>query len=137
MAYRKDWGQPQAGPQGFARTMKVFGRGVNLATTDINLTGNIVGCFMVPAGFTLVSGVGNFPAMGAALTLSLGDAAAPGRILTANPIGAAGGPFPPALAPGAFLYRWNADTEIILTVTAQTGAPVAGVPTIFLQGFMW
>jgi hypothetical protein len=138
MAYRKDFIQPQAGGQGFARTMKVFGKVVSFRVADLVTINNVVGCFMVPAGFTLLSGIGTFPDLdtGTTLTLSLGDAAAPARILSASAIGQAGGAFP-ALAAGAFLYRWNVDTEIIATIAAAAPGGQAGDASIYLSGFMW
>ena len=55
MAYtRKDWSQPQGGGQGFARTMKTFGRVVTIGTAD-NVTGSSIGAFTVPAGFVVTS----------------------------------------------------------------------------------
>jgi hypothetical protein len=138
MAYRKDWGQPQAGQQGFARTMKVFGRSVNINATELATINNIVGVMMVPAGFTLTDFLSTtVPDLdtGAALTLSLGDALSPTRLLSASTVGQAGGAMP-ALAATGFLYRFPTDTEIILTATAAAAGGIAAAWPIYLRGFM-
>jgi hypothetical protein len=136
MAYRKDWGQPQAGQQGFARTMKVFGRSVAIRITDFTTVNNTVGCFVVPKGFTAVSLLTTtVPDLdtGAALVLVLGDSALANRLVAAN-IGQ-GGPMP-ALAATGFLYHYTADTEIVLTATTAAAGGIAASVPIFLQGFM-
>jgi hypothetical protein len=138
MAYRKDWPQPQAGNQGFARTMKVYGRSVNVSTTDLATINNVVGCFMVPGGFVLTNLLTTVvPDLdtGATLTISLGDAATPNRLLSASNVGQAGGNMP-ALATTGFLYRFPADTEIIMTATAAAAGGIAAAVPIYLQGFI-
>jgi hypothetical protein len=138
MAYRKDWPQPQAGNQGFARTMKIFGRTVNINATELATINNIVGCFMVPAGFTVTGFVPTtVPDLdtGATLTLSLGDALLPTRLLSASTVGQAGGAMP-ALAATGFLYRFPTDTEIILTATAAAAGGIAAAWPIQIQGFI-
>lgn len=138
MAYRKDWGQPQAGQQGFARTMKVFGRSVNINATELATINNTVGVIVVPAGFTLIGFLATtVPDLdtGATLTLSLGDALVANRLLAASTIGQAGGAMP-ALAATGFLYRFPTDTEIILTATAAAAGGIAAAWPIYLQGFM-
>jgi hypothetical protein len=138
MAYRKDWGQPQAGQQGFARTMKVFGRSVNINATELATINNIVGAMMVPAGFTLTDFLATtVPDLdtGAALTLSIGDALSPTRLLNASTVGQAGGAMP-ALAATGFLYRFPTDTEIIITATAAAAGGIAAAWPIYLRGFM-
>jgi hypothetical protein len=138
MVYRKDWGQPQAGNQGFARTMKVFGRNINIGVNDLAVINNVVGCFMVPAGFVLTDFLPTtVPDLdtGAALSLSLGDSLLPTRLLSGSAVGQAGGAMP-ALAAGGFLYRFPTDTEIILTATAAAAGGIVAVWPIFLRGFM-
>jgi len=138
MVYRKDWGQPQQGNQGFARTMKVFGRSVNIAINDLTVINNVVGCFVVPAGFVatdLLPTVTPDLDTGATLTLSLGDAAVPNRLLSASAFGQAAATFP-ALAATGFLFRYTADTEIILTAAAAAAGGIAGALPIYLRGFM-
>ena len=138
MTYRKDWGQPQAGAQGFARTKKVFGRTVNLATTDL-VTGNVVGAFMVPAGF-VVTGIlavasdmdtGGSPA----LALSVGDAGSGVRYLSSSTIGQ-GGTTGSTLASTGVLFNNAADTEILVTVTTQPATAAAGTLGLYLEGFI-
>jgi hypothetical protein len=83
--------------------MKVFGRKVNLAVADINLTNNVVGMFMLPKDFVITDMIGPaVPALGTALVLSIGDRALPTRYLSASTIGAAGGALPAMAATGLF-----------------------------------
>lgn len=138
MVYRKDWGQPQQGGQGFARTMKVFGRKINISATDLATINNVVGCFQVPAGFVLLGTYApNVPDLdtGAALTISIGDVTLPTRLVNASAVGQAGGAFP-ALAAGAQFFRYPTDTEIILTATAAAAGGIAAVLEFYLFGYM-
>jgi hypothetical protein len=140
MTQRKDWGQPQVGPQGFGRTNKTIGRVVTLSATDL-VTGNIVGAFMIPAGFTVLSIIANPSDMdsGAALTLSVGDATLPTRFLNASTMGQAA-TFTTAftaVTPGTnVLFKYTVDTECIVTCTLQGAASVAGTLGLFLNGYM-
>ena len=136
MAYRKDWGQPQVGPMGFAGTQKVCGRVVTLSATDL-VTGNTVGAFKVPAGFT-VTGIIAVPTdmdSGAALTLSVGDAASGTRYLNASTMGQAATTVT-TLATTGLLFLNTADTEILVTCTLQGSSSVAGTLALYLIGFM-
>lgn len=136
MTYRKDWGQPQGGPEGFANTMKTFGRVVTLAAADL-VTGNTVGAFKVPAGFT-VTGIVAVPTdmdSGAALTLSVGDAASGTRYLNASTMGQAATTVTTLAATG-LLFLNTVDTEILVTCTLQGSSSVAGTLALYLQGFM-
>jgi hypothetical protein len=136
MAYRKDWGQPQVGPQGFSRNMKTIGRVVALAAADL-VTGNTVGAFVAPAGFT-VTGIIAVPTdmdSGAALTLSVGDAASGTRYLNASTMGQAA-TTTTTLASTGLLFKNTVDTEILVTCTLQGSASVAGTLALYLQGFM-
>jgi hypothetical protein len=136
MAYRKDWVQPAQGGQGFARTMKVFGRKVNLAVADINLTNNVVGMFMIPRDFVVTGMIGPaVPAFGTALVLSIGDPGSNNRYLASSTIGAAGGALPAMASTGLF-FRTFADTEVQLLVATQSSAPVAGILELYFTGFL-
>jgi hypothetical protein len=138
MVYRKDWGQPQAGQQGFARTMKVFGRTVNINATELATINNVVGAMVVPAGFTITDFLTTtVPDLdtGATLTLSIGDALLANRLLAASTIGQAGGAMP-ALAATGFLYRFPTDTEILITATAAAAGGIAAAWPLYLRGFM-
>ena len=138
MVYRKDWNQPMAGSQGFARTVKVYGRSINILVPDFTTINNVVGAFMVPGGFVLTDVLPTtIPSMdtGAGLSLSLGDAALPGRIFAASNVGQAGGAMP-ALAAGGFLYRFPTDTEIILTATGAAAGGKAAACPIYIRGFI-
>lgn len=136
MTYRKDWIQPQAGPMGFYETMKNIGRVVTLSAADL-VTGNTVGAFKVPAGFT-VTGIIAVPTdmdSGAALTLSVGDAASGTRYLNASTMGQAATTVT-TLATTGLLFLNTVDTEILVTCTLQGSSSVAGTLALYLQGFM-
>lgn len=136
MTYRKDWVQPQAGPMGFYETMKTIGRVVTLSATDL-VTGNTVGAFKVPAGFT-VTGIIAVPTdmdSGAALTLSVGDAASGTRYLNASTMGQAATTVTTLAATG-LLFLNTVDTEILVTCTLQGSSSVAGTLALYLQGFV-
>jgi hypothetical protein len=135
MAYRKDWAQPQQGAQGFARTHKTYGRTVNISVAD-NVTGNTIGAFMVPAGFvaTSIIAVNSDMDNGATMTFSIGDAASGTRYLGATSGQAAG--TTTAIAPTGLLFKNTVDTEILVTIVAQAGTPVAGTIDLRLQGYI-
>ena len=136
MATRTDFTQPQAGLQGEARTMKMFGRRVTLSATDL-VTGNIVEAFVVPAGFTVtgILAVASDMDSGAALTLSVGDSGSATRFLNASTIGQAGSSTS-TLATTGVLYTFTADTKILVTCTLQGASSVAGTLDLYLQGFV-
>jgi hypothetical protein len=137
MTYRKDWGQPQQGGQGFARTRKSFGRTVALAVADL-VTGNTVGAFMVPAGFVvtgIIAVATDMDSGAAALTLSVGDSGSGTRYLSASTIGQAG-TSTTTLASTGLLYKNTVDTEILITVTLQPATAVAGTVDLRLDGYM-
>jgi hypothetical protein len=135
MVYRKDWGQPQQGAQGFARTMKAFGRKVNLSVVDLGTTNNVIGCFVVPGGFQIVGMIGPaVPVLGPALSLSIGDAGQANRYLSGSNIGVAGGAMPAMASTGFF--RTFSDTEIQMLIATQSSAPVAGIFEFYLYGMV-
>jgi hypothetical protein len=144
MAYRKDWPQPAQGGQGFARTMKCFGRKCNINVNDMNTLGNVVGLFMIPKDFVVTGMIGpQVPAFGTSFAYSLGDAGS-GR--SAAYLGATSGAVAAALPAMAFnanplltgqWFRTFADTEVQLTVTtAATAAQVAGILELYFTGFI-
>jgi hypothetical protein len=134
MTYRKDWGQPQVGPEGFANTMKTFGRVVTVTAAD-NTTGNTIGAFKVPAGFT-VTGIIAVPTdmdSSTNMLISVGDAASGVRYLSSSTMGQ-GATTVTTLVAAGLLFLNAVDTEILVTVTAQgTGA---GTIALYLQGFI-
>lgn len=136
MTYRKDWGQPQCGPMGGIDTMKCIGRVVTLSAADL-VTGNTVGAFKVPAGFTVtgIIAVASDMDSGAALTLSVGDAASGTRYLNASTIGQAG-TTTQTLASTGLLFLNTVDTEILVTCTLQGSSSVAGTLALYLTGFI-
>jgi hypothetical protein len=139
MATRTAFTQPQGGLQGFARNMKCFGGRVSLTTTDLT-TGNIVEAFVVPAGFTVLGiiAVASDMDSGAALTLSVGDAASGTRFLNASTVGQAGGIVTAFTTPSAsnLLFAYTADTKILVTTTLQGSSSVAGTLDLYLTGFI-
>jgi len=134
MTYRKDWIQPQVGPMGFAGTSKTIGRVVTVTAAD-NTTGNTIGAFKVPAGFT-VTGIIAVPTdmdSGANMTISVGDAGSGVRYLSASTMGQAA-TTTTTLAATGLLFLNTVDTEILVTITVQGTA--AGTIALYLQGFM-
>jgi hypothetical protein len=109
---------------------------VNLSVADL-VTGNTIGAFMVPAGFTVVGIIAVATDMDSgtpALTLSVGDAASGTRYLNASTIGQAG-TTTQTLATTGLLFKNTADTEILITVTLQPATAVAGTVALYLDGF--
>ena len=135
MAYRRDWIQPQVGPMGFANTQKVIGRVVTVTTAD-NVTGNTIGAFKVPAGFTVTGVIMVVTDMdsGAAGLIAIGDAALSTRYIASTSIQAAS--TVTTLAATGLLFLNTVDTEILITIATQSGTAVAGTVTLYLIGFM-
>lgn len=137
MANRNDYTQPQAGLQGFARTGKVYGRRVNLATTDLALNATVAG-FVVPRGF-IVTGIiavaTDMDTNGSpTLALSVGDAGSATRFLSSSTIGQAG-TSTQTLASTGLLYEFTADTEIVITASTAAATAAAGTLDLYLVGF--
>jgi hypothetical protein len=135
---RKDWIQPQSGGQGFARTMKTFGRVVNVSVAD-NVTGTVIGAFTVPAGFVVTSilAVPTDMDSGTAMTISVGDAASGTRFLSASTMGQAGTLTTTALTTATgLLFKYTTETEIQVTITLQATTAVAGTIALYLTGFI-
>lgn len=135
MTYRRDWGQPQVGPMGFEGTMKTIGRTVTIAVAD-NVTGNTVGAFKLPAGFTVTGIFGSATDMdsGAAMLITVGDAGNAARYVaslnTQAPVASL------TLAAAGLLFLNVTDTEVLVTIATQAGTAIAGTVTVFLVGFM-
>jgi hypothetical protein len=138
MTTRTDFSQPQAGPQGFARTMKTFGRRVAMATGDLT-TGNIVEAFVVPAGFVvtgIIAVASDMDTNGTpTLALSVGDASSGVRFLSSSTIGQAG-TTTQTLASTGLLFAYTADTKILVTATTGSATAAAGTLDLYLSGFM-
>lgn len=134
MTYRKDWAQPQVGPMGFANVSKHIGRVVTISATD-NTTGNTIGAFKVPAGFT-VTGIIAVPTdmdSSTNMLISVGDAASGTRYLSSSTMGQAA-TTTTTLAATGLLFLNTVDTEILVTITAQGTA--AGTLALYFSGFM-
>jgi hypothetical protein len=138
MAPRKVYSQPQSGGQGFARTRKVIGN-VNAAlkTTDL-VTAGQVAIFMAPKDFVVTGINAVIPSLdsGAALTISIGDAANNARFVSASTVGRSPGGSITTLAAGAVGYQFPADTEIWMTFPAGSATPVAGALSCLLEGYI-
>jgi len=135
MTYRRDWAQPQVGPMGFVGSQKVIGRVVNVSVAD-NVTGNTIGAFKVPAGFTATGVIMTVTDMdsGAAGLIAIGDAASSTRYIASTSIQAAS--TVTTLAATGLLFLNTVDTEILITIATQSGTAVAGTVTLYLIGFM-
>jgi hypothetical protein len=136
MTYRRDWGQPQPGPTGAANHSMHIGRVVTLTAADL-VTAQTIGAFKVPAGFT-VTGIIAVPTdmdSGAALLLSVGDAASGVRYLSSSTMGQAA-TTTTTLAATGLLFLNVVETEILITCTLQGSASVAGTLALYLSGFI-
>jgi hypothetical protein len=138
MTTRTDFIQPQAGLQGFARTMKTYGRRVAMAVGDLT-TGNIVEAFTVPAGFTvtgIIAVASDMDSNGSpTVALSVGDAASGVRFLSSSTIAQAG-TTTQTLASTGLLFAYTADTKILVTATTGSATAVAGTLDLYLSGFV-
>lgn len=138
MATRVDYRQPQAGGQGYARTMKAFGRRVTIKTTDLALNA-VVAAFKVPAGFTVTGIVAVATDMDTngspTLALSVGDSGSATRHLSSSTIGQ-GGTSTQTLASTGLLYQYTAETEISITASTAAATAAAGTVDLYLTGFM-
>lgn len=128
MPDRVAYTQPQAGPQGFARTMKCFGDDIAIATGDLALN-KTVGLFKVPAGFVLTSlsvvvpdlDTGGSPA----LVFAIGDSGDDDRFITGATTGQAGGTNTTLAATG-LNYEFATETEIVWKTTTAAATAAAG-----------
>lgn len=134
MAYRRDWAQPQVGPMGFVGTMKALGRVVSISVAD-NVTGNTIGAFKVPAGFTVtgIIAVATDMDSATAMLVSVGDAGSGTRYLSGLNTQAA--VTSTTLASTGLLFLNTTDTEILVTISTQAGTAVAGTIALYLLGF--
>lgn len=134
MSYRKDWGQPQVGGHGFARTKKSIGRTVTITAAD-NTTANTIGAFTVPPGFVVTGIIAVASDMDSStnMTISVGDSGSGTRHLNASTIGQTGATTT-TLASTGLLYKYTVETEILVTITAQGTA--AGTLDLRLEGYM-
>lgn len=136
MTYRKDWRQPQVGPEGFVGTMKTIGRVVNVTVAD-NVTGNTVGAVVLPAGFVVTGLLGSATDMdtgGPAMLITIGDAASANRYVASVSAGAAITSW--TLAASGFLFLNTVDTEVLITIATQAATPAAGTATLYFTGFI-
>ena len=132
MVYRKDWNQPQQGVQGYARTMKAFGRKINMTAAD-GTTNNVVGAFVIPGGFQIFGWYGApVPALGAGLTLSIGAPGAGNSALFLSAAAMSGVAWPAMAATGLF-FRTFTDTEIQILV-ANGVAITPGIIEFYMFG---
>ena len=132
MAPRVAYRQPQTGSQGFARTKKVFGNSpVTFVAADIVLNAQCA-VMRVPKGFVLqaISGTWGDIDSGATLSMSIGDAASPGRLVATATTMQAGGAVGALLA-GGLLYEFPDDTDILVTATVA-GVGIGPTPTLAL-----
>ena len=131
MAYRKDWGQPQVGGQGFARTVKTIGRRVNIGAAD-DVTGNVVGAFTLPPGFTATGIIAISSAFAAGLAFTVGDAGSANRYLTTGVAGATN----VTLAAAGLLFKNTVENEVLVTIGTQAAGNVVGTIDLYLIGFI-
>jgi hypothetical protein len=131
MAYRKDWNQPQIGGQGFARTVKTIGRRVTIGTAD-DVTGNTVGAFTIPVGFTVTGVLCVSSAFAAGLAFTVGTLANANIFVTTGVAAATN----VTLAAAGLLFKPTVETEVIVTIGTQAAGNVAGTLDVYLIGFI-
>jgi hypothetical protein len=139
MADRNAITQPQAGPEGFYRTMKAYGcASLAIVAADL-VTANTVQLFTVPRGFVpvrLFASASDMDSNGSpTLTISLGDTASAARLLSASTIGQAGTTTSTIVA-AAIGVKYAADTQIQATFATGSATAVAGTLTVILEGYM-
>jgi hypothetical protein len=120
---------------GFIGTQKVIGRVVAVSVAD-NVTGNTVGAFKVPAGFTVTGVIGAATDMdsGAAMLITIGDAGNAARYVASLNTQAAVTSM--TLAAAGLLFLNTTDTEVLITIATQAGTAIAGTVTVYLTGFI-
>jgi len=128
---------------GAQRNMKVYGPPLGTAVTaaDVGTANDTVALFTLPKGFTLVGCHIDATQMDTnaskTLTLDLGDAASPQRLLAASTIAqSAESESNVTLPAGVLGYKYPADTDILLTVHAAAATAQAGSFTCLLFGFI-
>lgn len=130
-------GQPYTVPwHGPVRVEKAFGGTIAITAVDVTTINNTVQLFTVPKGFTITDFRLDVTSLAAsALTLSVGDATLATRLLNASTIGVAGGLV--SVLPATVLgFKYPADTDIQLLVSAAAVTPAAGTLILFLKGFI-
>lgn len=139
MADRNIITQPQAGPEGFYRTAKVYGQAAMAIVAADLVTANTVQLFTVPKGFTVMSLYAIASDMDSngspTVTISLGDSGSAARLLSASTIGQAG-TATSTLVAATIGYKFTADTQIMATFATGAATAVAGTLTVYLTGFM-
>jgi hypothetical protein len=126
---------------GMVRTLKALGGPTAITAADVGTINDTVALFTVPKGFTLVGvhiDVTQMDTNGSkTLTLDLGDATTPQRLLAASTIAqSAESESNVTLPAGALGFKYPADTDILLTVHAAAATAQAGTFTCFLFGFI-
>jgi cytochrome c biogenesis protein CcdA len=135
MGYRKDWATvPQAGGQGFYRTSKMLGRRVTITAAD-NVSGNVVGAFMIPAGFVVSSILLVSTALGTGTVINVGDSVI-NRYVAASTIAAAGGSVATLVGSPGLMFKNVNETEIQIGIGTGAGSPAAGTIDLYLIGFI-
>ena len=161
MAPRLAYRQPQAGPQGFARTRKVIGGGNPTAgpgfpaspivggsagnAPDLALNAQTA-LFRIPKDFVVTGWFGPaIPKMdtGATLTFSIGDngnqlqGPNTARWLSASNVGQAGGALPTMLTTNLY-FQYLMDTDLVMTITAAAAGVQANTTPIiiYMEGFI-
>lgn len=122
---------------GMARKMTAIGGTVSIVTGDLTLN-KTVGMFRVPAGFTVVNHSGGCTDMDTNASptaqFTIGVAGTASLFLAADSAPRTGAAFG-AIARTGIGYRFDADTEILLTTSTASATAAAGTVTYFLEGY--
>ena len=111
---------------------------VACTTAMLDNTNDVINLFYVPKGAVIVAAVVSATDMdtgGPTLAFNIGDAASNGRIFAATAVGQAG-TLSTAMAAGAHLYKFTADTLVSAFVSAAATTPAAGTLNFSLTYFV-
>lgn len=123
---------------GMARKTMAIGGTVSIVTGDLTLN-KTVGLFKVPAGFTVVNHSGGCTDMDTNATptaqFTIGVAGTAALFLAADSAPRTGVAFG-AIARGGIGYRFDTETEILLTTSTAAATAAAGTVTYYLEGYL-
>jgi hypothetical protein len=132
-AFKTALGQTYSPARGEGHSTAAVHAYTNVAlSTAQNVTGNTFSVFIMPKNAVLLGLRVRVTDMdsGTAGLIDIGDAASANRLLAAFTIQVAGEST--TLPVGAFLYKYTADTPILITINTQSGTAVAGTISLAL-----
>jgi hypothetical protein len=120
---------------GWYRQEMALGGSFAITTTHLGTINNTVALFTVPKSFVITGIAMDNPQFDSStgLTVSLGDAGSATRLVSSSTSFRAAA-YSTALAPGTLGYKFTANTDILLTMTAAATTAVAGSLVLYLKG---